>query len=98
MQGWFWIQTFYHGLECTTREHLDAVTRGAFFSLQLPAAKELIEKMVANQGWDGGARRSFNPKLLEVPPFARQRAIRLRGHPQAREKRREIVREKNHST
>jgi hypothetical protein len=54
MQGWFWIQTFYHGLECTTRGHLDAATRGAFFSLQLPAAKELIEKMVANQGWDGG--------------------------------------------
>jgi hypothetical protein len=33
-------------------------------------------------------RRSFNPKLLEVPPFARQRAIRPRGHPQAKEKRR----------
>jgi hypothetical protein len=42
--------------------------------------------------------RSFNPKLLEVPPFARQRALRPRGHPQAREKRREIVREKDRST
>jgi hypothetical protein len=36
--------------------------------------------------------------LLEAPPFARQRAIRSRGHPQAKEKRREIVREKDHST
>jgi hypothetical protein len=36
--------------------------------------------------------------LLEAPPFARQRAIRPRGHPQAREKRREIVREKDRST
>jgi hypothetical protein len=53
MQGWFLIQTFYHGLKRTTREHLDAAAGGAFFSLQVPAAKELIEKMVANQGWDG---------------------------------------------
>jgi hypothetical protein len=35
-----------------TREHLDAVAVGAFFSLQVPVAKELMEKMVANQGWD----------------------------------------------
>jgi hypothetical protein len=42
--------------------------------------------------------RSFNPKLLEVPPFARERAIRMRGHPQARENRREIIRERDRST
>jgi hypothetical protein len=30
-------------------------------------------------------RISFNPKFLEMPPFSRQRAIRPRGHPQARE-------------
>jgi hypothetical protein len=53
MQGWFLIQTFYHGLKHTSREHLDAAAGGAFFSLQVPAAKELIEKMVANQDWDG---------------------------------------------
>jgi hypothetical protein len=53
MHGWFLIQTFHHGLKRTSREHLDAAARGAFFSLQVPAAKELIEKMVANQGWDG---------------------------------------------
>jgi hypothetical protein len=53
MHGWFLIQTFYHGLKRTSREHLDAAVGGAFFSLQVPAAKELIEKMVANQGWDG---------------------------------------------
>jgi hypothetical protein len=27
--------------------------KGAFFSLQVPAAKKLIKKMVENQGWDG---------------------------------------------
>jgi hypothetical protein len=53
MHGWFLIQTFYHGLKCNSHEHLDAATGGAFFSLQVPAAKELIEKMVENQGWDG---------------------------------------------
>jgi 3-oxoacyl-[acyl-carrier-protein] synthase III len=53
MQGWFLIQTFYHGLKRTAREHLYAAVGGALFSLHVPAAKELIEKMVANQGWDG---------------------------------------------
>jgi uncharacterized coiled-coil protein SlyX len=53
MHGWFLIQTFYHELKRTSREHLDAAARGAFFLLQVPVAKELIKKMVANQGWDG---------------------------------------------
>jgi hypothetical protein len=35
---------------------------------------------------------------VEASPFAKQRAIRPRGHPQAKEKRREIVREKDRST
>jgi uncharacterized coiled-coil protein SlyX len=53
MHWWFLIQTFYHGLKLTSREHLEAAAGGAFFLLQVPAAKELIEKIVANQGWDG---------------------------------------------
>jgi hypothetical protein len=53
MNDWFLIQTFYHRLKRTSRENLDAAAGGAFFSLQVLAAKELIEKMVANQGWDG---------------------------------------------
>jgi hypothetical protein len=48
MHKWFLIQTFYHGLKRTSCEHLDAATGWAFFSLQVPAAKELIEKMVAS--------------------------------------------------
>jgi hypothetical protein len=50
MHGWFFIQTFYHSLKRTSREHLDAAAGGAFFSLEVPAAKELIEKIVSNQG------------------------------------------------
>jgi hypothetical protein len=30
--------------------------------------------------------RIFNPKSLEVPPFAKERAIRTESHPQARER------------
>jgi hypothetical protein len=52
MQGWFLIQPST-GLKRTARDHLDAAAGGAFFSLQVSAAKELIDKMVANQGWDG---------------------------------------------
>jgi hypothetical protein len=51
MHEWFLIQTFYHGLKRTSRDHLDA------------AAKELIEKMVANQGWDGD---SIQPRTRGV--------------------------------
>jgi hypothetical protein len=53
MHEWYLIQTFYHGLKRTSREHLEVVAGGAFFSLQVPAAKELVKKMVANKGWDG---------------------------------------------
>jgi hypothetical protein len=40
----------------------------------------------------------LQPKVRGGAAFAKQRAIRPRGHPQAREKRREIVREKDRST
>jgi hypothetical protein len=35
-------------------------------------------------------RRSFNPKFLETPPFVGERAIRLGGHPQARDREEEV--------
>jgi hypothetical protein len=66
MHGWFLIQTFYRGLKHTTCEHLDALASGAFFSLQVPAAKELIEKMVANQGWDGDRLQPRNRGVHQV--------------------------------
>jgi hypothetical protein len=31
---------------------MDAVARGAFFSLTIPAATTLVEKMASNQGWN----------------------------------------------
>jgi hypothetical protein len=66
MHGWFLIQTFYYRLKRTFHEHLDVAAGGAFFSLQVPAAKELIEKMVANQGWDGDRLQSHTRGVHQV--------------------------------
>jgi len=35
-----------------SRSHLDVATGGAFFSLNVKDARDLIEKMVVNQGWN----------------------------------------------
>ena len=51
MEDWLLIQNIYHGLTMESRQYLDAVVGGAFFSLKVDQAKELIEKMVENQGW-----------------------------------------------
>ena len=51
MEDWLLIQNFYHGLTMESRQHLDAAAGGAFFSLKVGQAKELIEKMVENQCW-----------------------------------------------
>ena len=46
------IQGFYHGLTNMAHSHLDATTSGAFFSLNVKNARDLIENMVVNQGWN----------------------------------------------
>ena len=51
MKKWFLIQSFYHGLQRTAREHLDATAGGAFLTQGATAAKALIEKIAANQSW-----------------------------------------------
>jgi hypothetical protein len=51
MENWLLLQTFYHGL-FTTRETMDAVIGGAFLSLTLTQATNLLEKMVSNQAWN----------------------------------------------
>jgi hypothetical protein len=38
MDEWFIIQSYYHGLICSVREHIDAVTGGSFFSLSIKEA------------------------------------------------------------
>ena len=51
MDDWLLIQNFYNGLNPSARDHIDIAAGGAFLSLTIARVKELIEKMVCNQGW-----------------------------------------------
>jgi hypothetical protein len=48
MENWLLLQTFYHGLNTSTRETIDAAAGGAFLSLNLADATSLVEKMASN--------------------------------------------------
>jgi hypothetical protein len=52
MEDWLFIQNFYHGLTNMAPDHIDAGGGGALISscLNVNEAKNLIEKMVSNQG------------------------------------------------
>jgi hypothetical protein len=52
MEEWFIIQSFYHGLICSAREHIDAAAGGSFFALSSEEAHNLVEKMASNQSWN----------------------------------------------
>ncbi|KAJ1264970.1 hypothetical protein BS78_08G041200 [Paspalum vaginatum] len=51
MEQWLVIQSFFHGLNRSAQEHLDAAARGSFLSQSVRATKDLIEKIATNQGW-----------------------------------------------
>jgi hypothetical protein len=48
MEEWFIIQSFYHGLIRSTREHIDAAAGGSFFALNIEEARKLVEKRAPN--------------------------------------------------
>jgi hypothetical protein len=52
MEEWFIIQSFYHGLIRSAREHIDDGAGGSFFALSIEEAHKLVEKMASNQSWD----------------------------------------------
>jgi hypothetical protein len=52
MENGLLLQTLYHGFSNNTRETMDAATGGAFLSLTLTQATNLVEKMASNQAWD----------------------------------------------
>jgi hypothetical protein len=52
MEEWFIIQSFYHGLVGSAREHIDAVVGGSFFALSIEEARKLVENMASNQSCD----------------------------------------------
>jgi hypothetical protein len=51
MENWLVLQNFYEGLTPMSKEHIDAAAGGAFLSLTINEATDLINKMVANCGW-----------------------------------------------
>ena len=68
MEKWLLMQTFYHGLVTSARETMDAAAGGAFLSLTLARATELVEKMASNQSWneDRQPRKRGMHQLKEV--------------------------------
>jgi hypothetical protein len=60
VENWLLLQTFYHMLSTNTREMMDAATGGAFLSLTLTQATNLMEKMASNQAWN--EERQFRKK------------------------------------
>jgi hypothetical protein len=42
MEEWFIIQSFYHWLIHSAREHIDASTGGSFFALSIEEARKLV--------------------------------------------------------
>jgi hypothetical protein len=63
MEELFIIQSFYHGLIRSAREHKDATVRGSFFALSIEEAHKLAEKMASNQSWDEERTQTHTRKV-----------------------------------
>jgi hypothetical protein len=60
---WFIIQSFYHGLIRSAREHIDDAAGGSFFALSIEEAHKLVEKMTSNQSWDEERTQTLTHKV-----------------------------------
>jgi hypothetical protein len=66
MVEWFIIQSFYHGLICSAREHIDVPAGGSFFTLSIEEAHKLVEKMASNQSWDEERTQTHTRKVHQL--------------------------------
>jgi hypothetical protein len=66
MEEWFIIQSFYHGLICSAREHIDVATGGSFFILSIEEAFKLVEKMASNQSWNEDRTQTRTHKVHQL--------------------------------
>jgi hypothetical protein len=66
MEEWFIIQSFYHELIRSAREHIDAATGGYFFALSIEEAHKLVEKMATNQSWDEECTQIHTRKVHQL--------------------------------
>jgi hypothetical protein len=66
LEGWFIIQSFYHGLIRSAQKHMDAASGGFFFALSIEEARKLIEKMASNQTWDEEHTQTHARKVRQL--------------------------------
>jgi hypothetical protein len=66
VEEWFIIQSFYHGLIGSAREHIDAAARGSFFTLSIEQACKLVKKMASNQSWDEERTQTCTCKVHQL--------------------------------
>jgi hypothetical protein len=63
MEECFIIQSFYHGLIRSAREHIDAAAGCSFFALSIEEARKLVEKMTSKQSWDEECTQTHTRKV-----------------------------------
>jgi hypothetical protein len=63
MEEWFIIQSFYHGLIRSAREHIVIAAGSSFFGLSIAEAHKLVEKMASNQSWDEEHTQTYTRKF-----------------------------------
>jgi hypothetical protein len=66
LEEWFIIQSFFHGLICSAREHIDVAAGRSSFALSIEEAHKLIEKMASNQSWDDERTQTRTCKVLQL--------------------------------
>jgi hypothetical protein len=66
MEEWFSIQSFYHGLIRSPREHIDAAAGGSFFALSIEEGHKLVEKMASNHSWDEERTQTHTCKVHQL--------------------------------
>jgi hypothetical protein len=66
MEEWFIIQSFYHGLIHSTREHIDAIIGGSFSALSIEEARALIEIMASSQSWIDERTQTRTRKVYQL--------------------------------
>jgi hypothetical protein len=66
MKEWFIIQSFYHELICSSREHIDVAAGGTFFALSIEEAHKLVEKMASNQSWNEQRTQTCTRKVHQL--------------------------------
>jgi hypothetical protein len=66
MEEWFIIQSFYHGLIHSAREHIYTAAGGSFFAHSIEEARKLVEKMVSKQSWDEERTQTCTCKVHQL--------------------------------